>query len=66
MLFWLGLVIGLSLGWVIEWVIDWRFWRSELYTDLRADSRLRAELDQAQREIQALQAQLTPKPSEEN
>lgn len=65
MLFWLGLVIGISLGWVIEWMIDWRFWRRNLYTDLRADSRLRAELDQAQREVRALQAQLAAKPSED-
>ena len=58
MTFLLGLVAGLILGWVVEWIIDWQFWRSEADEAAGHERQLRAELQQAQGEITALQEQL--------
>ena len=59
MTFLLGLVAGLIIGWVVEWIIDWQFWRSEADETLENERQLREELEQAQKEITALQERLT-------
>ena len=61
MLFWLGLVTGLIIGWLIGWLIDWRFWRRDLNATLTEERRWRTELEDAQREIQRLQALIQQK-----
>jgi len=54
---WTALLIGLLLGWLIEFVIDWFFWRRKTASEKSIDE-LKAQLQESQDQIAALEAQL--------
>ena len=56
---WLSFVAGLLVGWLIEWLIDFFYWRRRYRGAEGANAGLRARLDAARAEQDAVEARLT-------
>jgi predicted flap endonuclease-1-like 5' DNA nuclease len=56
---WLSFFIGAFAGWVVEWFIDVLYWRRKYARSNEIEAQLRAELADAQEDINALRARLS-------